>query len=211
MRIKIALAAAAALALLAVPATADGGADPELGPDVGFDAGPDGVTAGPVPVDRAAELDTLFETLRTAPDKRSAEAAANGIMRLWLESGSDTVDLLMSWTLAAMDEEDYPQALDFLDRIVGLAPDYVEGWNKRAAVYFFNDDYAPALADLERTLALEPRHFGALAGLGTILRELGETGQALVAYREALALDPYMEHVGEAIEELESETRGNGL
>ena len=193
-----ALAAAVALALLSPPALAE--------VTVGDDS-----TVAPAPLDRAAELDTLFEALRTAPNRQSSVETANRIARLWLQSGSDTVDLLMSWATSAMDEEDYPLALDFLDRIVGLAPDYAEGWNRRATVYFMNDDYAHALADLERVLALEPRHFGALAGLGTILRDLGETDQAIAAYRQALAIDPYMEHVGEAIEELENETRGIGL
>lgn len=198
MRSPAALAAAVALALLSPPALAE------------VTVGDDSAVA-PAPLDRAAELDTLFEALRTAPNRQSSVEASNRIARLWLQSGSDTVDLLMSWATSAMDEEDYPLALDFLDRIVGLAPDYAEGWNRRATVYFMNDDYAHALADLERVLALEPRHFGALAGLGTIFRDLGETDQAIAAYRQALAIDPYMEHVGEAIEELENETRGTGL
>ncbi len=198
MRIKAAFAAAAVFALLSVPASAEVVGDDES-------------AVAPAPLDRAAELDTLFETLRTAPDEEAAIAASNRIARLWVESGSDTIDLLMSWATAAMDEEDYPLALDFLDRIVGLAPDYAEGWNRRATVYFLNDDYVRSLADLERVLVLEPRHFGALAGLGTILRDLGENEQAMVAYRAALAIDPHMENVGKAIEELEDETRGTGL
>jgi tetratricopeptide (TPR) repeat protein len=107
-----------------------------------------------------------------------------------------------------MDEEDYPLALDLLDRIVTLQPDYVEGWNKRATVHFINDDIGKSLSDLERVLALEPRHFGALAGLGTIFRELGDNRRAIEAYRHALELDPYLEDVGKAIEELENEGGG---
>lgn len=161
--------------------------------------------------DRTKTLDALFETLRTADSAEAAKAAESGIAQIWLQSGSDTVDLLMDWTLQAMDEEDYPLALDLLDRIVTIEPGYVEGWNKRATIHFINDDYGKSLADLERALVLEPRHFGALAGLGTILRELGDDNRALEAYREALALDPYLEDVQKAIDELEDESGGRDI
>jgi tetratricopeptide (TPR) repeat protein len=161
------------------------------------------------PKTRAEQLNELFEGLAAAESAEEARAAERGILRLWLESGSDTVDLLMDWTLTAMDEEDYPRALDFLDRIITLEPGYVEGWNKRATIHFLNDDYAKSLADLEQVLAIEPRHFGALAGLGTILRELGDERLALDAYRQALALYPAMNDVQEAIDELEAESAGS--
>jgi tetratricopeptide (TPR) repeat protein len=161
------------------------------------------------PKTRAEQLDELFDTLAAAESAEEAKAAERGIVRLWLESGSDTVDLLMDWTLTAMEEEDYPRALDLLDRIITLEPDYVEGWNKRATIHFLNDDYAKSLADLEQVLAIEPRHFGALAGLGTILRELGDERLALDAYREALALYPVMDDVQKAIEDLEAESVGS--
>src|SRR5690606_34156973 len=89
---------------------------------------------------RTAELDALFEILRTARSDAGAVAAENGILAIWLQSGSDTVDLLMTWTLAAMEAKDYPAALDFLDRITQMKPDFVEGWNKRATVYYLTDD-----------------------------------------------------------------------
>ena len=161
------------------------------------------------PKSRAEQLDELFETLAAAESAQEAQAAERGILRLWLESGSDTVDLLMDWTLTAMDAEDYPRALDFLDRIITLEPGYVEGWNKRATIHLLNDDYAKSLADLEQVLAIEPRHFGALAGLGTILRELGDEQLALDAYRQALALYPVMDEIKEAIDDLEAESGGS--
>lgn len=163
------------------------------------------------PPTRAERLDALFERLQTADNEAEGLSAEGEIIKLWHESGSDTVDLLMEWTLTAMDEENYPLALDFLDRITSLKPDYVEGWNKRATVHYLTDDYGKSLADLERTLALEPRHFGALAGLGTILRELGDEERALLAYKEAVALDPFIEDVQKAIDELAAETEGQNL
>jgi len=163
---------------------------------------------GTVEVSRAEQLDTLFEALKTAKDDEAAQAAENGIAALWLESGSDTVDLLMEWTQAAVKDKDFALALDYLDRIVTLKPDYVEGWNTRATVHFLTDDFGRSLADIERTLALEPRHFGALAGLGTILRELGEDERALEVYRKAITVDPHLPNVQKAIDDLESKGAG---
>lgn len=168
-------------------------------------------TTEAAPPDRAAALDALFDTLRAAGSEDDARAAEDGIATIWLQSGSDTVDLMMDWTLSAIDEEDYPLALDLLDRIVTLEPDYVEGWNKRATVHFINDDLGKSLSDLERVLVLEPRHFGALAGLGTIMRELGDNQRALVAYRQALELDPYLDDVQKAIDEIEKEVAGQDV
>jgi len=167
--------------------------------------------ADTTPKSRAEQLDALFEALAAADSANEAQAAENGIIELWLESGSETVDLLMTWTLKAMDEKNYALALDFLDRITALEPGYVEGWNKRATVYYLTDDYGKSIADIERVLSIEPRHFGALAGLGTILRELGDERRALAAYREALTLDPHMENVQEAIDELEKDGGGKDI
>ena len=158
------------------------------------------------PLTRAEQLDELFASLKTATDPAEAKVAEGGIVKLWLESGSDTVDLLMSWSMAAMESKDYATALDFLDQVLILKPDFAEGWNKRATVYFLLDDYGKSIADIERTLRLEPRHFAALSGLGAILSDLGESQQAIDAYRRALELDPHMDKVKEALDKLEKET-----
>jgi tetratricopeptide (TPR) repeat protein len=165
-------------------------------------------TATPVIPSREERLDSLFTTLKTTSDKDAGKAAENEIITLWLESGSDTVDLMMSWTLAAIEEKDYGLALDYLDRLLVMKPDYAEGWNKRATVHFLRDDYPKAIADIERALAIEPRHFGALSGLGTIMRDIGDEDRALTAYRKALELDPHLETVKEAVSEIENELAG---
>ncbi len=165
-------------------------------------------TMAPELPSRQKRLEGLFTTLKSATDKDAAKAAENEIITLWLESGSDTVDLMMSWTLSAMESKDYGLALDYLDRMLIMKPDYAEGWNKRATVHFLKDDYPKAIADIERALALEPRHFGALSGLGTIMRDIGEKDRALDAYRKALEADPYLETVKEAVTELEGEMEG---
>jgi tetratricopeptide (TPR) repeat protein len=164
--------------------------------------------AAPVLPSREERLNSLFSTLKSSTDKDAAKAAENDIITLWLESGSDTVDLMMSWTLAAIEEKDYGLALDYLDRMLVLKPDYAEGWNKRATVHFLRDDYPKALADIERALAIEPRHFGALSGLGTIMRDIGDKDRALTAYRKALEIDPHLDTVKEAVSEIEHELAG---
>ncbi len=164
-----------------------------------------------VELTKAERIDALFETLKTSADKDAAKEAESTILRLWLESDSDTVDLLMTWALGAMQEKHYPRALDFLDRIVVMKPDYVEGWNKRATVYYMMEDYGASIADIGQVLALEPRHFGALSGLGMIMRSLGDDKRAMIAYRQALAVDPYLDSTQESLDELEAKDVGQEL
>lgn len=197
MRILVAVFAAS-LALGFIPGALAAAANE--GPKT---ASPRQTGPGAVELSRAQQLDALFETLKTAKDEEAANAAENSITALWLESGSDTVDLLMEWTLAAVKEKNYPLALDYLDRILTLKPDYVEGWNTRATVYFMTEDLGRALADIERVLAIEPRHFGALAGFAAILREIGDEKRALEVYRRAIAVDPHLPNVQKAIDDLE--------
>lgn len=175
----------------------------ETGPSVG-----QGDPPVVVEVSKAERIDTLFASLQSETDPDAAGEIEKAILTLWLESGSDTVDLLMQWTLKAMEAKQYPRALDFLDRIILMAPDYVEGWNKRATVYFLIDDYGKSLADIGRVLELEPRHFGALSGLGIIMRAIGDDQRAKAAFREALAVDPHLKNVREELDSLEAETAG---
>jgi hypothetical protein len=151
---------------------------------------------------RAQQLDQLFTLLKAAPNSDVATAVEKRISAIWLKSESDTVDLLTKWADDAIDAMNYPLALDYLDRITYLAPTFVEGWDKRANVYFMLEDYGHSLADLEHVLALEPRHFGALAGLGTIMHAIGQDSKALVAYKRALEIDPNLDTVKEAISQL---------
>jgi len=157
------------------------------------------------------DLDSLFSELKSAPSAEAAKAAEAAILRRFLISGSDTVDLLMTWAIDSMNKEDYPLALDILDNIVMMKPDYAEGWNKRATVYYLADEYGKSLADIRRVLSLQPKHFGALSGLGMIMRELGEKEKAKVAFREALAIDPYLDNVKKVLDELEKETAGQAI
>lgn len=117
----------------------------------------------------------------------------------------------MTRGLAAEDARDYPTARALFDVVVELEPDFVEGWNHRAAIRFRLGDYAGALGDLQRVLTLEPRHFGALMGLAEILEEEGQLKAALEAFRRALALNPHLTGAAEKVRALEQELEGRGI
>jgi tetratricopeptide (TPR) repeat protein len=156
-------------------------------------------------------LDELFEKLPEnagSPAGRRIEAEILGRLH---ESGSDTVDLLLSWANQAIEEQDYPVALDLLDQIVILKPDFAEAWNKRATVYYLLDDYSASLTDIRQTLALEPRHFGALSGLGFIFEALDRKEDAIRVFRRALEINPQLDKVRETLEQLEKETAGDDI
>jgi tetratricopeptide (TPR) repeat protein len=161
--------------------------------------------------DPTNNLDTLFSALKIAPDESSAKAIEERIWALWLISGSDTCNLLMARAKVATDAKDYDLALKLLDAIVAIKPDYVEGWNRRATLYYLKDDYAHAIADIGKVLTLEPRHFGALSGLGQMLQEIGDDKDALEAYRKALVIDPHLEHVPELVKTLTDKVEGRDI
>ena len=161
--------------------------------------------------DKTYNLDTLFAGLKIAPDAESAKAIEDRIWALWMVSGSDTCNLLMARVKAATDEKDYDLAIKLLDAVITLKPDYVEAWNRRATVYYLMKDYGHALADIREVLLREPRHFGALSGLGLILQEIGDDKHALEAYRRALAIDPHLEHVPDVVKSLSEKVEGRDI
>lgn len=169
-----------------------------------------GEEAAPPP-SAAAKLDTLFARLAEAEDAASAKEIAKAIWQAWLESGSDTVDLLVLRATSAMEKEDYDVALHLLDAVVALEPNFAEGWNKRATVYYFRRDYDKSISDIGHVLALEPRHFGAMAGLGAMLKEIGRSDAALEIYRRALKINPHLSGAKRAIEELSVEVEGRDI
>jgi tetratricopeptide (TPR) repeat protein len=160
---------------------------------------------------RDALLDSLFERLAAAPDESTARLLEEAVWQIWLRSGSDTVDVLMQQSIKAMGENEPAKALDILDAVVALAPDYAEGWNKRATVLFVLDRHGESMRDIARVLELEPRHFGALSGIGLIQRELGEKERALAAFRQALTIHPFLPGARKAIEELTKDVEGQGI
>ena len=164
-----------------------------------------------VPADKGRGLDFLFGALKAAPDEASAKHVEARIWAIWLQTPSDTVALLMTRAKAAMEAQNSDVALKLLDSVVKLRPDYVEGWNRRATLYYLRNDYAHSLADIEQVLAREPRHFGALAGLGMIMEDLGDDKRALDAFRKALAVNPHLDKVPELVKTLSEKVEGRDI
>jgi tetratricopeptide (TPR) repeat protein len=159
----------------------------------------------------SVKLDTLFDALKIAPDDDSAKAIEERIWAVWMVSGSDTCNLLMSRVKAATDGKDYDLALKLLGAVIAINPGYVEAWNQRATIYYLKDDYGHALADIREVLALEPRHFGAWSGLGLILQDIGDDRHALEAYRKALVIDPHLEHIPDVVKTLTEKVEGRDI
>jgi tetratricopeptide (TPR) repeat protein len=164
-----------------------------------------------VPADRTKGLDFLFGALKAAPDEDSAKAVEARIWAIWLQTPSDTAALLMMRAKAATDAQQPELAIKLLDAVIKLRPDYVEAWNRRATLYYLQNDYARSLADLEQVLTREPRHFAALAGLGMIMEDLGDDKHALEAFRKALAINPHLEKVPELVKQLSEKVEGRDI
>ena len=173
---------------------------------------PEGPGRAPkVSADKTHGLDFLFGALKAAPDAPSAKHVEARIWALWLQTPSDTAALLMTRAKTAMDTQQLDVALKLLDAVVKLRPDYVEGWNRRATLYYLKNDYARSLQDIEQVLIREPRHFGALAGLGMIMQDLGDDKRALDAFRKALAVNPHLEKVPELVKTLSEKVEGRDI
>jgi tetratricopeptide (TPR) repeat protein len=151
---------------------------------------------------RAKQLDALFAALKTTKVEEEADTMVAEIWRLWLQSGNAEVDAQMQRAVLLMGSMP-TMALPILDDIVAHLPDWAEGWNKRATVLYVIGEYDRSLADCNRVLALEPRHFGALAGIGLIRIQKDEPREALAAFRKALAVNPFLKERFNLVPELE--------
>lgn len=162
-------------------------------------------------VDRTKNLDFLFGALKAAPDEVSAKHVEARIWAIWLQTPSDTAALLMTRAKAAVDAQKIDVAIKLLDSVIKLRPDYVEAWNRRATLYYMQNDYTRSLADIQQVLTREPRHFGALAGLGMIMQELGDEKRALDAYRKALAINPHLDKIPDQVKSLTEKVEGRDI
>ncbi len=161
--------------------------------------------------DQTYTIDTLFDALKVAPDEDTSKAIEERIWATWMMSGSDTCNLLMSRVKSAADGKDYDLAIKLLNAIITIKPDFVEAWNQRATVFYLKNDFGHAIADISQVLAREPRHFGALSGLGLILQDIGDDKDALEAYRKALAIDPHLEHIPDVVKTLSEKVEGRDI
>jgi tetratricopeptide (TPR) repeat protein len=154
---------------------------------------------------RARHLDALFVHLEAATVEEEADAMVAEIWKLWLQSGRPEIDAAMQQAVDFMGQGLPALAIPVLDDIVARAPNWAEGWNKRATVLYLLGEHDRSLADIERVLALEPRHFGALAGIGLIRMSKGEPRAALAAFRRAIAINPFLKERFALIPALERE------
>jgi tetratricopeptide (TPR) repeat protein len=199
MRFALPLAAAG-FALGAMIASAETPAPPASPP-----------ASTPAPKTDAEAAADLFDRLAKTEDPDEAAGIVGALQHLWLRSGSDSADLLMGRALEAMRAQDNPLALKLLDAVVDLDPDWAEAWNKRATMRFEIGDYRGSMADIAETLKRNPRHIGALAGLGEILDDSGLHDQALQAYERALAIAPHYKPLLDRVEQLRALQAGNSL
>ena len=160
---------------------------------------------------RASTLDELFERLGKAQTERGAEGIAALIERRFARSGSDTADLLLNRAAEAFGKKDFPLAIELIDRVLVLQPNWAEAWYKRATVLYQLDDPVGAMADLHRAITIEPRHFNAWTGLGHILMASDDKARALQAYRRVLTINPQMSDVKTIVNRLGPDVDGQDL
>lgn len=139
---------------------------------------------------RDPRLPKLFAALLKAQTPSEALPLEMAIWAIWGETGNHELDLMLEAGSLAMMQDDYDTALADFDEVIKRAPMVAEAWNKRAILHYLTGDYQASLADIKHTLALEPRHFGALAGLGLVYLELDQDEAALDAFQRVLKIDP---------------------
>ena len=148
------------------------------------------VTGNAVADQNDERLDVLFENLKSTSNLGVIEQLEEQIWSIWLASDDDEINILMKEGVRAMAARDLDTALQTFDKIIAKEPDFAEGWNKRATVYYLQENLTESMQDIQRTLELEPRHFGALSGMGLIFMQLGDDAGALEAYKEVIKIHP---------------------
>jgi len=157
------------------------------------------------------KLDELFSELKRERNEKAAQRLSSRIWQEWNNSGSSSVDLMMGWAKSAMDEKKFDVALDFLDQVVTLDPKYPEGWNRRATLHFMMQNFGKSMADIEQTLELEPRHFGALAGMAQIMQTGQRKELALQAYQRILDIYPMDRNAQNQVSTISEELAGEAI
>src|SRR6185312_5387247 len=171
----------------------------------------DAPAATPAATSQKARLDKLFLDLKRERNDKAAERIAANIWREWSDSGSANINLMMLWSQKAIEAQKFDVALDFLDQVTTLDPTYAEGWSRRATVHFMMKSYGKSLADIEQTLRLEPRHFGALSGMAQIMADTGHKQAALEAWQRVLAIYPMMRSAQGEVATLSEELAGEAI
>lgn len=155
-------------------------------------------------------LDELFAELQGAgpEDWKTVETK---IWKEWSKSGSIAMDMLLERGRREMEKGNLGDAIGAFSTVIDHAPDFAEAWNARATAFFMADRYGLSMEDIEQVLVLNPRHFGAMSGLGMILERLDRPEDALKAYQEVLKVHPHRPDAQQAVERLEAEVEGEAL
>lgn len=156
-------------------------------------------------------LDALFEALQAADSDKKARPVVDAIWNIWLAADGINTSRDMRYGIDAMNARQYGLAVSVFTKLIQRRPDFAEAWNKRATVYFLAGRLDEAVADCVKVLDLEPRHFGALAGLGQIYAQRGELEAALAWFERALRINPHMPQVRESMRILRRELRGRAI
>lgn len=151
----------------------------------------------------------LFDALKRERDPEKARSIASQIMASWKDSGSATVAFLMQWADTSIEQKKNAAALDFLDQVTVLKPDYAEAWNRRATLHYAMGDTRKSMADINEVLKRNPRYFPAIAGMATILTESGQDELALKAWERYLDIYPAEREAQQAVEKLSEKLAGN--
>lgn len=166
------------------------------------------LAAAPLHADQTDErLVELFATLRVTTDAREIQLTENRIWAIWLQHANADVQQLMLVGTERMNAGRYAEAMVVFNRLIESFPDYAEGWNKRATLHYVLGNSDASLSDIEETLALEPRHFGALSGLGMVYLQREELGKAKQAFEDLLAVHPNSPNAQQNLELVEEQLR----
>ena len=156
-------------------------------------------------------LDDLFRRLRDAKDAREAKSLSTQIERRFARSGSDTVDLLAARANEVFAEGEFAVAIEIMDRAIVLRPDWAEAYHRRATMFFAMDDMTRAMADLTAALVREPRHFGALTGMGLVFQRLGDEKRSFAAYAKAYEINPSLDSVKTILDRMRPDVEGRDI
>ena len=157
----------------------------------------------------AVTLDSLFSELKRTRDEKQAKQISERIWMRWRDSGSATTNLLVQWADKAIADRKNGLALDLLDQAIVLMPDFAEGWNRRATLHYMMGNFGKSMADIDRVLALEPRHFGAIAGMAAILANSGNDQLELRAWEQMLEIYPANQQAQKKVGELADKLAGS--
>ncbi len=156
-------------------------------------------------------LDDLFTRLHATGDQAEAQVIQSYIWSIWTEANDDQLNRLMYEGTRAMQVGDLDLAIRMFTDVIDIAPKFAEAWNKRATVYYMVGSYDESIADCMVVLDLEPRHFGALSGLGLIYTAREEDEKALAWFKAALDQNPHMPSIRAQVDALEEKLHGKAI